>query len=163
MGRRARPVELLVLKGRKHLTKAEIQGRRQAEAALRPASAKLKPPEWLDKAARKEWRRVVKLLEGTGLLTDADVNTLAAYCDAAARYAEAAERVAREGLVLTNSKGDPIQNPAVIVAERYLRIMARAATALGLDPTSRAALARAKAQQERARDPFDEMFGVGTG
>lgn len=59
MGRRARPVELLVLSGKKHLTKKEVSGRRDAEERLRPRDDAIRPPQWLSKAARKEWRRVV--------------------------------------------------------------------------------------------------------
>ncbi len=161
MGRRARPVELYVLNGKHKRGKREIAARQQAEASVRPASAKLRPPKWLDKPARKEWRRVVRLMAGLGILTDADVNTLAVYCDAAVRYAEAAQRVREEGLIVTKPSGEPMQNPAALAAERYWRIMAKAAAALGLDPSARAALAKAKAQQQQKQDRFEEMFGTG--
>lgn len=157
MGRRARPVELLVLTGKKHLTKREKQLRSEAESSLRPALSELVPPAWLDERARAEWERVVALMAGTGVLTDLDVNTLAVYCDASVRYAEAAARVQREGAIVDGPRG-PMQSPAVLVAEKYWRIMNAAARALGLDPTSRAALARAKAA-EQPEDEFARVFG----
>src|SRR5690554_4851066 len=129
MGRRARPVEVIVLKGRKHLTKRERELRREAESSLRPASSELVPPAWLDGAARAEWQRIVALMDGLGVLTDVDVNTLAVYCDASVRYAEAAARVQREGAIIDGPRG-PMQNPAVLVAEKYWRILNAAARAL---------------------------------
>lgn len=158
MGRRAKPVELYVLKNERKIKKSELVSRQQAEQALRPASAELKPPRWLDKAAKKEWRRVVKLIGGLGILTDADVDTLAAYCDAVVRYAEAAQQVREQGMVITDDKGKPMQNPALLAMEKYWRIMSKAAASLGLDPSSRAALAKAKAA-EKPKDEFEELFG----
>lgn len=162
MGRRARPVELLVLTGKKHLTKKEAAARRQAEETLRPRGAgkRLYAPRWLSKAAQKEWRRVVALMADLGVLTEADVNTLAVYCDAVIRYAEAAKQVEEQGAVIETENGLR-QNPAVLVAEKYWRIMNKAAAALGLDPASRASLARAKAL-EQDKDDFEKFFGVGS-
>lgn len=157
MGRRARPIELQKLKGN-HLTRAEYAARKQAEEQLRPPNDKVKPPAWLDVAARKEWKRVVEALDGLGILTNADINTLAVYCDAAARYAEATRLVRENGTVIETPRG-PQQNPAVLAAANYWRIMNQAARALGLDPSARAALAKQKAQAQP--DAFEEMFGAG--
>ncbi|HEY8415131.1 MAG TPA: phage terminase small subunit P27 family, partial [Thermaerobacter sp.] len=106
-----------------------------------------------------EWQKVTAALDGLGILTNADVNTLAVYCDAAARYAEAARMVQEQGAVIDVGRG-PQQNPAVLVAEKYFRIMQKAASALGLDPTSRAALAKYQAEAGR-QDEFDRLFGTG--
>ncbi len=162
MGRRARPVELLVLTGKKHLTKKEATARRQAEGALRPRGSgkQLYAPRWLSKAAQKEWRRIVSLMADLGVLTEADINTLAVYCDAAARYAEAAKAVQEQGAVIETDRG-PRQNPAVLVAEKYWRIMNKAAAALGLDPASRASLAAKAAEHDK--DEFDKLFGTESG
>ncbi len=157
MGRRAKPIELYVLGNKHKKSKSEVTARQQAEQALRPPSSKLTPPKWLDKAAKKEWRRIVKLMEGLGILTDVDVDILAAYCDAVVRYAEASQQVREQGFVVTNDKGNPIQNPALLAVEKYWRIKSKAAAALGLDPTSRASLAKKAA--EKPKDEFEELFG----
>ncbi|QBS37117.1 phage terminase small subunit P27 family [Thermaerobacter sp. FW80] len=154
MGRRPRPIELHVLSGRHKRSKREIEARKQAEAALRPAADDLTPPEWLDEAARTVFERVVKAFEAAGVqvLSNADVGVLAVYADATARYAEAARIVQEQGLVLG---GKP--HPAVRVAELYARIAHQAAGRLGLDPASRAALAKA-AGEAAQRDRFSELF-----
>jgi len=38
------------------------------------------PPEWLPEAAKVEWKRVVKLMAESGVLTSADTSTLCQYC-----------------------------------------------------------------------------------
>ena len=157
VGRRARPVELLVLDGKKHLTKAEKREREEREAAIRPPEGKLRPPAWLSEAAKKEFRRIVKLMEPTGLLTLAEVDELAVYCDALVRLREATELIERDGLVVEGARG-PMQNPAVIVANKYAAIIAKLAPRLGLDPSGRASLAIPR-EKEKQADPFEEKFG----
>src|SRR5690606_1714287 len=157
VGRRARPIELLVLDGKKHLTKDEIRERREREAALRPPEGELKPPSWLGPAAKKAFRRVVKMMAETGLLTVADVDQLAVYCDALVRYAEAAKAIEEHGVIVEGPKG-PAQNPAVLVANKYAAIIAKLAPRLGLDPSGRASLAIPR-EKEKQVDPFEEKFG----
>lgn len=158
MGRRARPVELLVLNGKKHLTKKEVMERQEAEASLRPKADAIRPPRWLSKAARKEWRRIVKVLDGLGILTNADVDTLAVYCDAVVRYAEASKIIETEGMVVQTERGSK-QHPAVLAQQKYAGIMARCAAQLGLEPSARAALAVKLAKDAGPKDRFEELFG----
>jgi hypothetical protein len=44
MGRRAKPVDLILIQGTKHLTKEEIEARKEAEAKLRPKDDMVRPP-----------------------------------------------------------------------------------------------------------------------
>lgn len=155
MGRRAKPVELLVLSGRHKRSKRHMAARQQAEAALRPPADKVEPPDWLDDDAKGVFRAVVEAFESAGLrvLTNADVNTLAVYADAVVRYAEASRLVREQGPVAGNKP-----HPAVLAAAKYAQIMHQAGGRLGLDPASRATLAKAAAEQA-APDEFDSLFG----
>ncbi len=155
MGRRARPVELLVLGGKHKRSKRQITARQQVEAALRPPADKLEPPHWLDDEARAVFLAVVAAFDQAGLrvLTNADVNTLAVYADAVARYVEASRLVREQGPVAGNKP-----HPAVLAAAKYAQIMHQAGGRLGLDPASRATLAKAAAEQA-APDEFDRLFG----
>lgn len=157
MGRRAKPVELYVLKNHKK-GKREIMARREAEQAIKPPADAIKPPSWLDKAARKEWRRIVKTLEGLDVLTNADVDILAQYCDALARYAEASRIVQQQGPVIETERG-PQQNPAVLVVNKYAAIIQKCAIQLGLTPSARASMALRR-KGEQPKDKFDELFGT---
>lgn len=157
MGRRAKPVELLVLNGRKHLTKQEIQARREGEARLRPPADAVKPPSWLSKEARKVWRRAVASLGPLDILTNADVEQLAVFCDAVARYAECSRIIEREGLIVEGARG-PMQHPAAVAQAKYAAIVARLGSKFGLDPSGRASLAIPKGE-DKPKDRFEELFG----
>mgnify|MGYP003879202887 CR=1 FL=1 len=157
MGRRARPVELLVLNGKKHLTKDEIQKRKEGEARLRPAADAVRAPSWLDKEAKKIWRRAVKALGPLEILTNADVDQLALFCDAAARYAECSRLIQEQGIIIETERG-PMQNPAVAAQSKYASIVARLGGKFGLDPSGRASIAIPKGD-DKPRDKFEELFG----
>lgn len=175
MGRRAKPVELLLLGGKKHLTKAEQRQRREAEEAIRPPADDVKCPAWLGRAGKREWKRIIKSLTDNKLMTNVDVASLAVYCDAVDKHAEASKAVREQGVtvrvgierrVLDNgdiveiNSGRLVQNPNVLVASKYAAIIARYARQFGLDPSARAGLAIPKAD-DKPKDRFEELFGNG--
>ncbi len=161
MGRRAKSIDLAVIQGGKHYTKKEIQKRQKNEQNLKVASNKIRPPKWLSKEAKKEFRKLVKELEVIELLTNIDVHTLAVYCDAVVKYAEATQQLDEEGLTTeyTNKAGatNTIQHPAVGIATKYATIIRQFCTEFGFSPSSRAKLAINK--EVKAKDPFEEKFG----
>ncbi len=61
-----------------------------------PAGAP-KCPAWLGRIAKAEWKRVVPMLEGQGLVTHADLAALAGYCSAVEELAEATRLIREEG------------------------------------------------------------------
>ncbi len=100
MTRRADSINVLELKGKKHLTKAQIEERQAAEAALSFGKDKVKPPTWLSKVAKKEFRKLAKELLEADLITNVDVVALACYCDAYANYIACAKIIEKEGLTV---------------------------------------------------------------
>lgn len=159
MGRRAKPIGLHIVDGKKNLTKAEIKARQEAEARLRPPADNLAPPSWLGKEAQQLFTRLVRDMQGTELYTNVDVETLAVYCDAVEQYAKATREVQENGVTIMGAQGNPIQNPAVLVATKYATVMSRCASKLGLDPASRASLAIPKEEPKKKQSPVEVMFG----
>lgn len=164
MARKAMPTHLKVLTGKSNMTKAEIESRKKAEERLKPKANKLKPPKWLDKDGRKEWRAVAPELERLGLLTDVDVSALAIYCDAVSRYAEATKMIQEEGAVVehtnTADATNLVRSPWVQVANQYATIIRQYLAEFGLSPSARASLAIKIAEDEEEElTPFDRMFG----
>lgn len=160
MGRKAKPIHLQLVEGNPNrLTKAEIEARKAGEAKVRPPSDRVKPPVWLGKKAKALFRKLVKDLESTELLTNVDVETLAVYCDAVERYAQATQEIEATGITVVGSQGTPVQNPAVLVASKYAGIIAKCASKLGLDPASRASLAIPKESPKKEITPVEAMFG----
>lgn len=160
MGRRAKPVELHLLHGKKHLTKKEIRERQEGEARIRPPADKVRPPTWLSREAKRVFRRIVKDLEGTEILANPDVHTLAVLADAMVKHAQATDQVEREGFTVVGAQGGMIQNPAVLVATKYAQIISRLAPRFGLDPSGRASLALPR-DTAKPKDEFGEMFDGG--
>jgi len=176
MGRRAKPVELHVLGGnRSHLTKAAERKRREAEEAIRPPADNIKCPAWLGRAGKSEWKRVIQSLKNSKLMTNVDVASLAVYCDAVDKFAEASKAVTKQGVTLRIgierrmmdngdiveiNSGRVVQNPNCLVATKYAQVIARYARQFGLDPSARAGLAIPKAE-DKPKDHFEELFGSG--
>lgn len=88
------------------------------------------PPEHLTDAARTEWRRLIPYLADS--LSPADRDTLAAYCIAEARWAQAEAEVTKLGPVVKSPAGFPVQNPWLAIADKAHRQMRRLAADLNL-------------------------------
>lgn len=95
------------------------------------------PPAHLSKIARDEWRRLVVVLQGAGMLTNADRTCLAMYCQVYGRWVTAERKVSRQGTVVKTKTGYPIQNPQLAVATRAFEQLRSLMGELGLSPASR--------------------------
>ncbi len=92
------------------------------------------PPAWLHKYAQAEWRRVKDL---NVVLSAVQQSLFAGYCQSFARWREAEEDLAKNGLVCKgktkNGWDYETPRPAVGIAARERTAMFRAARALELD------------------------------
>jgi phage terminase small subunit len=94
LGRNARPVDLLAHMGSKHLTKAEIQHRKDSEIKLgNPDLVKIKPPPFVknDPTALKCWMELHRELkaaaaEGIRFVSTTDAGILGMYCKTCSEY-----------------------------------------------------------------------------
>jgi len=162
VGRRAKPVDLILIQGTKHLTKKEIDARKEAEAKLRPNDDKVRPPGWLDGVAKKEFKRIVKELKEIGLVTNVDVNALALYCDAYSNYVKCSQIIEEEGLMVeyTNKAAETnkVPHPLLTKKKQLHEQMKSLAVEFGLTPSSRAKLALPK-EEPKQPTPFEQEFG----
>ncbi|ACL19507.1 phage terminase, small subunit, P27 family [Desulfitobacterium hafniense DCB-2] len=161
-GRKRKSVDLLIAEGKTHLTKDDIEKRREAESQLKPKDDKIKCPSWLkDKVAKSEFRKISHELQELKLLTNLDVNTLASYCVAYAQYLKATSELADQDLVITqtNKAGftNMVENPLIRIQLKYSNEMKKHAAEMGLTINSRLKLVIPK--KEAKRDPIEEDFG----
>lgn len=86
MGRNAKPIDLLVAQGKKHLTKAEIEQRKSNEIKL--GDKKLKCPDFvkLDIEAYKKWKEIMKIYKEVDFVSSGDIGLLARYCKSFSEY-----------------------------------------------------------------------------
>ena len=139
--------------------------------ALNPAEPKPPTPDrppyaprHLNDDAKKEWRRMVKVLMGMGLYTEADQAALAMYCQAWGRWIHAERMVEEDGEVLVSSEtGNYYQNPWFHVANKAWDQMLRMLGRFGLSPADRARLpiAAPEEQDELAALLFRRQVNVG--
>lgn len=97
-------------------------------------------PRHLNKEARREWRRIVKVLIDLGLYTEVDRAALAMYCQAWGRWVEAERTVRELGEVLVSPKGGLYQNPWLHVANKAWEQLNKMLSEFGLTPSSRTRL-----------------------
>lgn len=79
-GRKAVPNKILELRG------GSAHTHRAPRNEPNPLSQIPSCPSHLSKESKKEWRRVVKLLDSVGILTELDRSTLAEYCESYGKW-----------------------------------------------------------------------------
>lgn len=99
-------------------------------------------PEWLSDEAKKAWKRMAPMLRKMGLLTQADVDALAGYCQSYSRWKAA------ELFIAANGETYPLRDqagkvrcvqqwPQVSIARSELKIMRDYQQEFGLTPAAR--------------------------
>ena len=104
-------------------------------------------PSWLGKAARACWRRTMKELAAAGVLTAADGDALAVYCQCVADLEKLSAEIGRDGMMLDSPtfdlNGKPTGatarkvNPALRVRDQLVNRVRQLAGEFGLTPASR--------------------------
>ncbi len=158
-GRKPKPTALKLLRGN--------PGKRKLNAhEPKPSEASLDPPEWLCDVARETWNRLAPLLANAGLLTEADVQTLARYCDMTARWHAARkwyERMEREegglGFPITDKDGKVrcYQTwPETTEYHRLAKAMLQIEQEFGFTPSARSRVVSPK--KHTAQDSFEAFL-----
>lgn len=143
-----------------HRTKEEIQQRRENEERLRGSSNKVHiAPKWLCKDGMKEYRKLVKDLESSGILTNVDIPVVAIIADAYAKMSQANSVLKEEGMFIkkTSDRGaeNIVEHPAMKVYRQYNTIYKQYLAEVGLSPSSRAKLSVINTNAEDDRnDPL---------
>lgn len=134
------------------LTKAEMAARAENEPT--GCTAELKPPKMLSKAAKNEWKRIVKLYRqlDAEVINDLDLNTLSAYCESVAIYQAAQNAYQAEPLVDYDSNGRPFENPYLAIMRKEGVNIAKYAEQLCLSPVGRARMGVLAAKKEEKSD-----------
>lgn len=129
------PTDVLVATGRKHLSMAEEAERRAGEVVVLPPK-KVKPPEWLPEALRKDFRALSKKLLAVGLYTDLDADNLGRYLIAHRQWLQATAEATR----YLSMKDAELADTWGKIQERYFKQCRNCANDLGLTITSRCRL-----------------------
>lgn len=156
----------------KHLTKAELQARGQAEDAVMPIRPKLEltPPNYIktDAKAKRYWREILKRMDGVSILDALDGEVLAVYCTMLSRR-DATHQLFNRLLKDSKAKdADPEAQAAILgkldglmtKLQGQERSILQYADKLGLTPSGRVHLARKRAAQAAGEaGDDDDLFG----
>jgi len=91
MAGQRQPTDLVVMNGRKHLTKAEIEARKNAEVVA--PNDKVKPPSYLTPEQKKKFRKIAKELLEIKLIANVDCDALARLLIAQDQYIEITQQI----------------------------------------------------------------------
>lgn len=152
-GRPPKPHHLKVLEG-------NPGGRRLVEPP-KPPPSKPRCPSWLQPYAKTVWRRLVDILDDLGVLTTADRETMAVFCEAVADYRDATEKLAKTGLLVQGQKGNAVTNPLWRIKRDAGKAIAEMSARFGLTPADRVRLMGEPDGGGRTRgDDLEELLGA---
>lgn len=97
----------------------ELAARAEHEKKMKMRSDNIKPPTWLDKVGKKEFKRVAALLTEVEIITEADISMLAAYCNAYSQYVSISKIIEEDGIMVHTEGKDKDGNPIKLVGEEH--------------------------------------------
>jgi P27 family predicted phage terminase small subunit len=151
MGRPRQPVDLLLIKGKKNLTKKEIEERRAQE--VKAPADNVKAPSYLPAGIKKEFDRLAAELTDIKIMTNLDCEALARFVMSEYNYQRVSKRLLRVGVE------NPKFRDLLIDQEKLFRMCRQAASDLGLTISSRCKLVVPKQEEKKEENPVNRMFG----
>ena len=120
-----------------------------------------KPPTWLSREAKAEWRRILPELTRLDLVKKEDRASLTAYCETWATWVDAVRSVRKDGAVVknTSTRKDGTEttwytkNPSVSVMEKASQQLRSWAQEFGLTPSAEGRLVRDGGRSNAEDDP----------
>lgn len=150
MARPRQPTDLLVLKGKKHLTKAEIEDRKSKE--VKAPADNIRAPSYLPEELKKEFDRIAKELIDIGIMSNLD-------CEALARFIVAESQYQKVSLCILEMKDVNDRYMEFIkIQEKLFKQARQAASDLGLTISSRCKLVVPKPQEEAPKNKFAKFM-----
>lgn len=174
MGRARQPVSLLVYKGNKNLTKKEIEERASQE--VKAAADKVKPPTYLPRDLKREFKKIASELVQIGIMTNLDNDSLARFLMAKKMYLEVTDSLMNISPTIEvpytkkNTNGDIIEeglkevvnethSELLINQDKLFKQCRVAASDLGLTIASRCRLVVPKSEKKKEKTPEEQLFG----
>ena len=165
MSKPKEPINLIMTKGRKHLTKAEIRERKESE--VKPCTDDIRPPSYLTAKQKKRFQELADQLVKLDIMGETDSETLAHYVTAENLYQQAVKDI--RSAQKTKPKSGELEDTAAWAKmmetldrrqERYFRQAHTAASSLGLTITSRCKIVVPKAPEAPKENKFNKFRKV---
>jgi len=158
MGKRGPRREPTILK----IAKGNPGKRPLNKSEPKPPSDDITPPEWVTGVAREKWDNVVPKLIGMGVMTNADVDTVARYCTMHEQFVKYLEQCRRglDVLVIRDDAGKVKymqSTPAATMLNKLAASMLRIEQEFGLTPSARTGIVATKQETNAEIDSI--LFG----
>lgn len=164
MARPRQPVDLLLVKGKKNLTKKEIAERREQE--IKAPDDKVKAPSYLPKDLKREFKKIADELKNIGIMTNLDVDALARFLFARKQYLQITEIILKTPVItdVEDEDGNRIEvasqkySDLLINQDKLFKQCRQASSDLGLTISSRCKLVIPK-KDDKPNSKEEERFG----
>lgn len=148
------PIELVIAKGKKHLTKSEIEERKSKE--VKAPADNIKPPSNLNKEQKKEFKKISKQLIDLEIMSNLDCDSLAFYLIAKTRYDTVKQELDKLDPLKSCDKYDKLSR----FEERHRKQCREHAIDLGLTISSRCKLVIPSKKEVKKEETIeDKLFG----
>jgi len=155
------PIDLIIVKGRKHLTKAEIEERKNTEVKAPPAIPEA--PEYLNVDQKKKFIETATVLYSIGIMSELDSDTLALYIDSYTNYLKYREMA--DVTIRKIEKAKIADKPSFYselrmlenLRDKTIKQCRMLASDLGLTITSRCRLVIPKAPEPEKKNKFERF------
>lgn len=164
MAGQRQPINLLVEKGKKHLTKAEIAERQKTE--VKAPSDKVTAPAYLTPEQKKTFKKIVKELRAIGLISNLDVDALARLVIAQDNYLKITKEMEQQevmievevkeedGIIRTVKAVNQNVERLANLQNKYFKQCRQGAADFGMTVSSRCRLVMPKAEPEKKENKF---------
>ena len=152
MARPRQPIELVLAKGKKNLTKAEIEQLRAQEVKV--DFKDVTPPDYLPAKLKKEFEEIAAKLVAIGIMTELDEDCLARYLIAQSNYLNCTKLLAK---AMRSEDLDEIMK-AQRAQDMAFRQCQAAANALGLTISSRCKLVMPQVEVAKPINKFERFL-----
>lgn len=176
MAGQRQPTDLVVMKGKKHLTKAEIEARKNAEVTA--PNDKVKPPQYLTPDLKKKFRKLAKELLEIKLIANVDCDALARLLIAQEQYIEITKQIREIPLMIDIPVFKKEMNPdtgkeeqvqvgtqqivngererLMLMQDRCMKQCRQGASDFGMTVSSRCRLVVPKAKNDKPENKFSK-------
>lgn len=165
-GNQKQPIDLIIAKGKKHLTKQEIEERKRSE--LKVNFTDVTPPDYLSEEQKQEFLRISNILLDIGIMSELDEDCLAHYLIANTNYIRYTKKINElEIEKLKKKKSETIRKIEAEIdlyltyQDRALKQCRACANDLGLSISSRCKLVMPPSKEEPKENKFSKFKVVG--
>ena len=175
MAGQRQPIELVIAKDKKHLTKEEIAERMARE--IKPCTDDIAAPAYLTAKQKKDFEKIAQQLQKLKIMGETDVDALARYITAQEFYEKAVKdlrKLEKDRPTKEDKEEDPKEyyvrmdlyydmlESATKRQDRYFKQAQTAAAALGLTISSRCRLVAPVVEEKPKENKFSK-FGKAAG